>query len=213
MLSTRLNKEGKEIPSIKTPYEPYDNDNYNWKQRFPHLVGVDREDDERWINPHRRADTYLSKETNLGCALVQKPGLVTNMPVGVRQHNQDELNQFLVRMNRFSPGDIITFATYPSMGAMVSFTTMTYILSVDRMIEDCVWNEKESDPKPFLALDLSALLPNSTAKMTARYINCLYNRHITADEKRQIVNNNVLLPNYIQQAKDALKAGTLTIRT
>src|SRR6185312_13500837 len=103
MLSTRLNKEGKEIPSIKTPYEPYDNDSYNWRQKWPQLVGS--EDDERWINPHnRKPDTYLSNETALGtlhCALVQKPGLVTNMPVGVRQHNQDELNQFLVRINHF----------------------------------------------------------------------------------------------------------------
>lgn len=173
------------------------------------------EDDDEWdyrnVLRRQRAETVLSQTTSLG-----RPAILEQereIKKTVRSYNQDGLNQFLVQMNRFTAGDYITFSNYPVGGQMVTWSTISFIIAVDRIFEEVVWAEKEDVPKPFLLLDLSPMHINGqNIVQSARFSNCLFSRHITAAEANGTTRNNVQLQNYIEQAKAALKAGTLTIR-
>lgn len=235
MQSVRLNKDGKEIdpPSFSNSYDNYQS-RYPGYSHYAHsrdmgIMGgcIDGSDeDEAWLK-EKQAHTarmagpscsVLSDTTSLGkpLRLVDTPEFkrgneIKNTP---RLHDQDGLNQFLVQMNRFTKGDFITFANYPSCGNMVTWTTICYILSVDRKIEECVWHDKESAPKPFLLLDLTPMLPVADSNyFGGRYANLLFSRHLTADEIRQHIKNNVQLQNYIKQAEAATEAGSLTVKS
>lgn len=231
MYSTRINKEGKTIPSVLDPYEQYRRTSTGYEEalrgrshpyascdeRYDGIMGCPSQEDEDWIaenNRRRQAASVLAAITSLGKpasvpALFSKSHEIRNTQ---RVHNQEELDLFLVQFNQFAVGDFITFGNFPSMGSMVGWTTISCILTCDRLIEEVVWPDKENVPKPFLALDLTPLLPNNPCLPSARYMNCLYTRHITADENQRYVRDNVQLQNYIKQAKESLKAGTLAIR-
>lgn len=227
MKSERINKEGEGIPSVlidQYNYNPYAFE--NWRERNVPFQRNDMGimggcandlDDERWLNPNRRSHSVLTDSTTMGKPVNERLAEAVAKAKEIRisigeRHDQDGLNRFLVQMNRFAPGDYITFANYPSNGNMVTWTTIGYILSVDRLIEECVWPDKESAPKPFLLLDLSPMLPQyDKSKFSGRFVNMLYSRHLTHDEATKFTRNNVQLQNYIEQAKAAAKTGLLPI--
>lgn len=231
MKSVRLNKEGKVIPSeinaFSNAWEGSDRYEAWARGRYPGyshthsrdsgIMGVSHDDDEDWLARRNRqaSCSVLTDMTSLGKPVAPRividhsaANAIRDQP---RQHDQDGLNQFLVQMSRFTPGDFVTFNAYPSMGNMVSWTTISYILSVDRLITECVWSDKESVPKPFLLLDLTPMLPNRGKYLAARFSNCLYCRHLTQDERNNLIKDNVQLQDHIRQAQAAAKAGTLTV--
>lgn len=236
MLSIRLNKEGEEIAAPS--YYGYEHTSFeNWRERHGYpgrsndmgiMGGLPLEDDLEWDAQkaeYRKRQGYsaLTDSTSMGKPLIIQPPKPTDRQLKIikeattvrnteRTHDQDGLNQFLTQMNRFTPGDFVTFGSYDSNGPMVTYSTLSYIISCDRLYEECVWADKESVPKPFLLLDLSPMIPNSEGKMSGRFANMLYMRHVTGDETTKFIRGNVQLQNYIQQAKAATKTGSLTIR-
>jgi hypothetical protein len=226
--SERINKEGETIPSVvadQYQYNPHAFD--NWRDRHGYhsdmgIMGGSCNDDEwdelenKWVK--KKTCSVLSDSTSLGSTfrsdlnreIIQDAKKIHQES---REHTQDGLNRYLTQLNRFTIGDYVTFTTYPSKGPMVTWTTISFVLAIERDVNKVVWMEKENIPKPFLLLDLTPMLPNSGVLHSARFTNALYCRHLTSAEMTHFVRDNVQLQNYIQQARESLKAGTLTIRS
>lgn len=218
MQSTRLNKKREVIPSVSEPWDVYQRSYNNYTPPVSHRhsfgvidgteVDIESMNDDDWSAwnaaraAKREANTHLQQNTSLG-----SPRKIAK--------TQEELNLYLVQNNRWAIGDFVTFNNYPADGQMVTLHTVTLLLSVERRIDDVLWNYWEDVPKPYLMLSLSPATRAATAvnpwPASARWDNLHYKRHLTANEHTRLIKDNVQLSDYIEQARTSFKTGRLKI--
>lgn len=218
MLSNRLDKRGKDIPSMRKPDDlnsghSYGGSNYPTNQQHhPYASGYDfssREWDELDEEAWRAARERMDAKERASQAVTVLSGTSLGSPP--REKDQDTLNQFLTQHSKWAVSDFITFDSYPIKGAMVSVNSISLILKVERGINDVKWHNKYSNPEPFMILSLWPCFNENHGESRARWSDLVHHRHLAQVEFTEFIKNNVQLSNYIQQAKDSLKAGTLKI--
>jgi hypothetical protein len=123
-------------------------------------------------------------------------------------HTEEEWQAYLKKVEHFSPGQFVCYNWHvPNSATMTEASVKVILFRMPR--SEMTWKKGMAFPEPFILLT-----PGKYDR--PEYAYCSYEsltdmRYISTEEYDRFVKDNVQLPDYIQQVKDAIKAGSCVV--
>jgi hypothetical protein len=125
-------------------------------------------------------------------------------------HNPEDYDRYLEKVSQFSIGDFVIYKWHKENDTSLTLASIRCIL-FKMPKEEMTWPRGQGWPKPWVAMNCAGVGQKPAADAWVSYEDLADHRLLTVEEYDNHIKNNVQLPDYIQQVKDAIKARTCSV--